>query len=35
MMHRVKPIVYAKVIEDLIKVDSPYMDGPAFFDEKV
>lgn len=35
MMHRVKPIVYDKVIKDLVTNDSPYQDGPAFFEEKI
>lgn len=35
MMHRVKPIVLGKVMEDIIESDSPYMNGPAFFDEKI
>ena len=35
MMHRVKPIVYDKVIKDLVTNESPYQDGPAYFEEKI
>lgn len=35
MIHRVKPIVLDKVIKDLVLDESPYQDGPAFFEEKI
>jgi len=33
MMHRVKPVIYGKVIKDLVLNESPYQDGPEFFEE--
>lgn len=34
MIHRCKPLIVEKVVEDLIEQESPYYDSPAFFDPK-